>query len=96
MDMIRNHKHYARHIFMGLVYKTRHFTDSGILLKYYGKKGEMYMGDIKDVLEIISKINIPWYLKAGIAVIIIILLVIGLLLKGYRLSLIHISEPTRH
>ena len=51
MDMIRNHKHYARHIFMGLVYKTRHFTDSGILLKYYGKKGEMYMGDIKDVLE---------------------------------------------
>ena len=84
MDMIRNHKHYARHIFMGLVYKTRHFTDSGILLKYYGKKGEMYMGDIKDVLEIISKINIPWYLKAGIAVIIIILLVIGLLLKGYR------------
>lgn len=42
------------------------------------------MGDIKDVLEIISKINIPWYLKAGIAVIIIILLVIGLLLKGYR------------
>ena len=84
MDMIRNHKHYAKHIFMGLVYKTKHFTDSSILLKYYGQKGEMYMGDIKDVLEIISKINIPWYLKAGIAVIIIILLVIGLLLKGYR------------
>lgn len=51
MDMIRNHKHYARHIFMGLVYKTRHFTDSGILLKYYGKKGEIYSYSFTSVLR---------------------------------------------